>query len=127
MPDPASHRRPCGCGLGLEDGSIQRALDDNQRAASHEAFENDPVAVAIAALVDAQSFKRWTGTPTELLRAIAPKTSDSEPRARNWPITAQTMGNWLNRHAPVLRACGLDVSRRHSEQRFIEITRNAEQ
>ena len=107
-------------GLGWEPGVFLAAYSDNRRDVSDSAFEADPVAVAIHGMM---KFKPdgWAGTATELLFALNDHVSETMRKSRAWPITAQGLGNRIDRIAPLLRGKGLLVERRHSGVRTVTI------
>ncbi|QEN91161.1 hypothetical protein FZC33_15970 [Labrys sp. KNU-23] len=103
-----------------EAGAFQTAYRDNRRDAADSAFAADPVATAIADLMQTRT-EPWIGTATELLSAIADFASETIKRTRSWPVTAQGLGNRLDRIAPLLRGRGLQIERRHSGVRTVTI------
>jgi hypothetical protein len=92
-------------------------LDDT----SESTFEADPVAIAVRDMIRIDFPSGWNGTATELLAALNLRTDESIKRLRLWPKTAASLGNQLVRVAPVLRARGLVVERRHSGTRTVSI------
>ena len=81
----------------------------------------DAVAVAIMDYIVAEHPDRWSGTATELLAALNARVSDGVRKSKLWPLSAQGLGNRIDRVAPLLRNKGFTVERRHSGQRFIII------
>jgi hypothetical protein len=84
-------------------------------------FEADSVAVAVRDLATAEWHDGWIGTATELLTALNVRVSEAARRSKLWPLTAQALGNRVDRIAPLLRSKGFVVERRHSGQRLIII------
>ncbi|MCZ8258589.1 MAG: ATP-binding protein [Beijerinckiaceae bacterium] len=111
----------CEAGLGWEPGSFMAEYMDNRRTAADSAFESDPIAVAIHELAKRHSASGWHGSPTELLDALNMQASEAVKRARAWPVTAQGLGNRLERAAPLLRARGVHFQRKHSGTRTYTI------
>lgn len=107
----------CEPGLGWEPGAFMAEYMDNRRSAADSAFEADTVAVAIFELAKANSIEGWRGTPTELLEALNMRVSETIKRSRAWPVTAQGLGNRMERAAPLLRARGVHFEKRHSGAR----------
>ena len=81
---------------------IYRAMSDTVAAT---VVDGDPVASALVAL--AQEKREWSGTATELLKAIAPDGDKKLPRS--WPVTPRAMSGALRRLAPALRSVGIGV------------------
>ena len=65
--------------------------------------EDDPVAAAIAALVERVG--TWEGTASQLLQRLEPP----DPKPRSWPGSARAIGGQVRRIAPALRAIGIEV------------------
>ena len=107
-------------GLGWESGDFATVYNRNRAEIAEGAFEADAVAVAIRDMMNANG-ETWTGTPTELLNLLGARVSDAVKRSRAWPMTAQGLGNRLERASPLLRAQGFIVERKHSEKRLITI------
>jgi putative DNA primase/helicase len=113
-------------GLGWNADDFARSYRENRRDLSDSAFEADPVSVAVRDLLGSLSEGKWEGTPTELLSALSGKVSDAVRRSRMWPMTPQSLGNRLARSAPLLKAKGFVIDRRHSGNRTITILSPAE-
>lgn len=110
-------------GLGLDGSALFNAYLANQSELASTAFENDPVATAIVALMGATYSGEWHGTPTELLEALSdPKiTPERVTNSFAWPRKAQKLGDAVARISPALRDRGIDVQKRHSGKTFYEI------
>ncbi len=121
MADFARFATACEPGLGFEAGSFMAAYAANLADTTETTFEADPVAIALRDLIRVDFPSGWNGTPTELLAALNLRTDESIKRLRLWPKTAASLGNQLVRIAPVLRARGLVVERKHSGVRTISI------
>jgi len=111
----------CEPGLGWEAGAFMTEYLENRSNAADSAFEADTVAVAIFDLAQAFSADGWRGTPTELLETLNIQVSETIKRSRAWPITAQGLGNRMERAAPLLRSRGVHFERRHSGARSYAI------
>lgn len=108
-------------GLGWEAGTFMAAYSGNLRETTQTAFESDPVAIEICRL--AEPFEHgWEGTAAELLDALTTNAPDSVTRLKSWPATAQGLGNRIVRCAPLVRAKGFNIEKRHSGQRTIRIS-----
>lgn len=116
-----SAAEPGLAGDGWEVGQFGEAYERNRSSVADSAFEADPVAVAVREFLAAEKCDRWEGTPTELLAALNNRAPDAVRRSRAWPATAQSLGNRIERAAPLLRSHGFIIERRHSEKRTITI------
>lgn len=121
MADFARFATACEPGLGFEAGSFMAAYAVNLADTTETTFEADTVAVAIRDMIRTDYPSGWNGTPTELLAALNLRTDESIKRLRLWPRTVASLGNQLVRIAPVLRAQGYIVERKHSGVRTISI------
>lgn len=108
-------------GLGWEPGTFSAAYEANRRNASRAAFEANPVAVAIDEFIREESATLWSGTATRLLGCLATRASEATKRSKQWPSTAQGLGNHIERVKPLLRQRGVIVERKHSGERLITI------
>jgi putative DNA primase/helicase len=108
-------------GLGWERGSFLAAYCENRRDVIEASFEADPIAVAVRDWITVEHPDGWTGTATELLTVLNARVSEAVRRSKLWPLTAQALGNRIDRIAPLLRSKGFVVERRHSGQRLIII------
>jgi len=121
MADFARFATACEPGLGFEAGSFLAAYQANQADITETTFEADPVAIAIRDLIRNDYPTGWSGSATELLAALNTRTAENVRRIRLWPPTAASLGNRIDRIAPVLRSQGFIVERRHSGTRTITI------
>jgi hypothetical protein len=112
--------------LGWQPGEFGAAYAENQTDLEGAAFEADPVAMAIADLIRDDYPRGWSGTPTRLLEALAPKVSDGMKRSRQWPQTAQGLGNRIERVKPLLRNRNIFIERKTSGERTITIVPKVE-
>ncbi|MDZ4779870.1 MAG: hypothetical protein SGJ19_06435, partial [Planctomycetia bacterium] len=76
-------------------------LRQNQKLAT-EVIESDPVAIAVADLM--QDRETWQGTAAELLLSLSKAES-----GRKWPRTPQAIGGHLKRLAPALQTMGISI------------------
>lgn len=110
-------------GLGWEEGAFITAYADNRRDQSDTTFEADPLAIALRNMMRGGTYPEgWHGTATELLTVLSDNVSETVKRSRAWPVTAQGLGNRIDRVAPLLRNKGVRIERRHSGVRTISIT-----
>jgi putative DNA primase/helicase len=108
-------------GLGWEPGEFLAAYNKNRKDVSETVFEADSVAVAIKNFVTNDHPMGWEGTPTELLTEINNRVPEGIRKARSWPMTAQALGNRIDRIAPLLRNKGFVIERMRSTVRTIKI------
>jgi len=108
-------------GLGWEAGQFLAAYRENRRDVIESSFEADSVAVAIKDYVGADCPDGWTGTATQLLAVLTARVSEGVRKSKLWPLSAQGLGNRIDRVAPLLRNKGFVVERWHSGQRHIII------
>jgi len=108
-------------GLCWEPGRFLAVYKDNRRDALESSFDADAVAVAIRDYIAANHPDGWTGTATELLAVLNERVSEGVRKSKLWPLTAQSLGNRIDRAAPALRTKGFTVARHHSGQRLIII------
>jgi putative DNA primase/helicase len=110
-------------GLGWDDpAEFLNVYAENRRDVTDATFEADPVAVAIREFILlAHPRDGWSGTATELLAALSERVSDGVRRSKIWPMSAQALGNRIDRIAPLLRGKGFMIERRHSGVRTITI------
>ena len=109
-------------GLGLEPGAVLRALEDNANRTAAEAFESDPVALALHALLPDEG-ARWSGTMSGLLDALNLLTQESVRKSAGWPKTPQGLTAKLARVQPVLRSHGLVFSKSRGDVRHLVMER----
>jgi putative DNA primase/helicase len=107
--------------LGWESGQFLAAYRENRRDVIETSFEADAVAVGIRDYIATDHPDGWTGTATELLSALNTRVSEGVRKSKLWPLSAQGLGNRIDRVAPLLRNKGFAVERRHSGQRHIII------
>ncbi|MGO9399741.1 MAG: ATP-binding protein [Xanthobacteraceae bacterium] len=107
--------------LGWESGRFLTVYRENRRDVIETSFEADAVAVAIRDFIIADRPDGWTGTATELLSALNVCVNEGIRKSKLWPLSAQGLGNRIDRIAPLLRNKGFVVERRHSGQRHIII------
>jgi hypothetical protein len=107
--------------FGWNAAAFTQTYRDNRRDVSDSAFEADPVASAIRDFMAARPAEPWIGTPTALLAEIANYATETVRKSRLWPLTPQSLGNRIDRAAPLLRAKGFAIDRRHSGVRTITI------
>ncbi|MDR3420129.1 MAG: ATP-binding protein [Xanthobacteraceae bacterium] len=107
--------------LGWDAGQFLNVYRENRRDVIETSFEADAVAVGIRDYIISEKPEGWTGTATELLAALNVRVNEGVRKSKLWPLSAQGLGNRIDRVAPLLRNKGFVVERRHSGQRHIII------
>jgi hypothetical protein len=109
-------------GLGWDAAEFLKVYAGNRRDVTDATFEADPVAVAIREFIlTVHPHEGWHGTATELLAALDDRVSEGVRRSKLWPMSAQALGNRIDRIAPLLRGKGFTIERRHSGVRTITV------
>jgi putative DNA primase/helicase len=121
MADYAKWITAAAPGLGIDADDFMQVYRDNRRNVAESSFEADPVAVAVKSWIENEHPTGWSGTATELLAALNGRVPDKTSSSRLWPMSATAMGNKVERVAPLLRAKGFKIERRHSGVRTIVI------
>jgi hypothetical protein len=110
--------------LPWSSGRFMKALKANRRAVQTDALRTNPLARAVATVVDGT--ERWNGTPTSLLNELEQHVPDRERRRHSdWPASASWVWRKLQRVKPLLRrAAGIELTRsRSADRREIVISR----
>ena len=97
---------------GWERGAFMRAYQANRRDANEIALDASPVAEALLALLDdatAAPDRRWKGTASDLLAALAQRTSEQGMQSSTWPKSPRGLAGALTRLAPNLRRAGVTI------------------
>ncbi|MHB1424533.1 MAG: hypothetical protein ACYC3I_15285 [Gemmataceae bacterium] len=95
--------------LGWPPGSFLNAYGENRHHANQTALEASPIAGVLIHFMEGR--EDWTGTASELLPELTAFAGDPVAKGQDWPKRANTLGGWLNRLAPNLRAVGITVER----------------
>jgi hypothetical protein len=66
--------------------------------------------------------KKWTGTPTALLAALATRVDEDIRKQKEWPKKPNICSNQLRRLIPTLKEVGILVIMTHGKDRNITIT-----
>lgn len=93
--------------FGWEPGFFVEIYEANRQQASETLLANEPVADAIEKLLEWEGEFPWSGTATELQKALGRYADDEIKRSRAWPKGPQALSRRLNRIAPALRAAGI--------------------
>jgi putative DNA primase/helicase len=109
--------------LGWEPRTFLSAYRDNRREVVDASFEADAVAVAIRDWMLGSKADGWDGTMTDLLAALNTTTfvNEGARKSKQWPLSAQALGNRVERIAPLLRSKGFKVERRRTGERLVVI------
>ncbi len=87
--------------LGWPSRSFLNAYVANRKSGRIITLEASPLAAPLRLLLEKAD--RWSGTATELLKALEQRVDEPVTRRRDWPKTAQLLGVDLRRLAPDLR------------------------
>ncbi|MFM2148666.1 MAG: hypothetical protein RLZZ187_972 [Pseudomonadota bacterium] len=114
--------------FGWKAEDILGALDRNRAAAVQAVIDGDPVASAVASLVQQRAEQRpppgpYEGTASDLLVALTEHIPEDRRRERDWPKDPTRLSQALRRCAPALRRAGIEVEqRRESNARKVRIS-----
>jgi hypothetical protein len=103
-------------------GTFWSAYCGNRDEAVNSVIEADLVAVAICALVPAQT--HWTGTASDLLAELGKKVGEEGIKSRSWPKSPNGLSRKLRHLASFLRKIGIEISytrKNHEGTRTITI------
>ncbi len=117
MADFALWAVACGDGFLWPEGGFMDAFDANRARAVEDVIENDPVANAIRALMDAERGEgrlAWMGNAQALLGRLAAIAGEGAARSRGWPASPRALSGAVARCATFLRTIGIEVS--HSKR-----------
>ncbi|MCA3748074.1 MAG: hypothetical protein IN808_02920 [Rubrobacter sp.] len=92
--------------LPWEPGEFMAAYTGNRAEANELALNDDPVAIAVRALLDRQN--EWAGTSTELLAKLGTLVEEDVKHSKAWPSASNALTNRLKRLAPSLREAGIE-------------------
>ncbi len=104
-------------------GTFRSAYQGNREEAVDNVIEADPVALAIRQLMSER--QNWTGTATDLLKALVEIVGEKVANTKDWPKTPRVLSGCITRTAPFLRRIGTDIERfkiGRSRARTIHIT-----
>jgi len=91
----------------------------NQQEAIELSIEASPVGSAIIELMANREY--WTGTPTNLFKALAAIAGESQTRGRAWPQSTKGLKASINRLKASFRKIGINIDEGKSGNRFYEI------
>ena len=107
------------------------AFNANRARAVEDVVQNDPVASAIRALMDAERDAGrtiWAGNSQSLLTALAEIAGAAITRGKAWPADATRLSGRVTRAATFLRAIGIEVvHRKAGDRKFFFPIRGAKQ
>lgn len=92
--------------LPWKPGGFMAAYTGNRAEANELALNDDPVAVAVRALLERQ--EEWSGTSTELLAKLGTLVDEDVKHSKVWPGAPNALTNRLKRLAPSLREAGIE-------------------
>jgi len=89
-------------------GTFLRAYSSNRQGAVETVLEADVVATTLRGFL-AERVGPWTGTATELLKALNVIAGEITTKAKEWPKTPTTLSGRLRRASSFLRQIGVRV------------------
>jgi hypothetical protein len=110
MADFAKWSTACGDGILWPADGFMTAHDANRAGAINDVIENDPVANAVRALMQAQASESrtiWTGTAQGLLAALKEVAGDVIAKSKGWPDSPRSLSGRVTRAATFLRSIGI--------------------
>ena len=112
MADFAVRATAMEAAFGWGPGSFAEAYEANRREASDALLGNEPLVDTIERLLNMSKAvggeKAWSGTATELLKALSFYADEAITRTKAWPGGPQLLSRKLRRLAPALRATGIE-------------------
>jgi hypothetical protein len=120
MADFGAFGEAVGRAFGWPDGTVFADYNDNRREATLTQLEDSLVASALRRY--ANDVQEWTGTASELLRALTRRAGKRAARSAHWPKSPGWFTNELRRIAPQLRMHGVSATfERNRESRVIAL------
>ena len=108
---------------GMPGGHLQATYKDMTEEAQLDAVMDDPVGEAVVALMEQEEkrFGDWSGTPTELLRALEALIDPFVQRTRDWPKSPIALSKRLQSLQTALGAQGITVQASRGRTRTIKL------
>jgi phage/plasmid primase-like uncharacterized protein len=91
-------------------GTFGKAYAGNRKRATMGAIDDDPVATALRAFVDA-AHPEWVGTTSELLYVLTKYIGEKQAKSKDWPIEPRALTGHLQRAKASLRRVGIEIRR----------------
>ena len=88
-------------------GTFWAAYRGNRDEAVEGVIDADPIAAAVRALMAARTW--WTGTASDLLRALAAEVGERAAKSKSWPDGPRALAGRLRRAATFLRKIGIEI------------------
>jgi hypothetical protein len=131
LPDVVLNRKPrmadfavwaTACeGALWKKGTFLAAYTGNIEEAVETVLENDQVAAVLRTYMD-MTPAGFTGTATDLLKALNDVASETQQKTKGWPKSPAVLAKTLRRIAPPLRKIGIDVAfERENRQKRVTI------
>ena len=95
--------------LGWEPSTFMDAYSGNREEATETALEADPVAGAVRRFMAGRD-DEWTGSATELWKALNRLVDEDVRRTEAWPGAPNALTRSLKRLAPALRRVDIEYS-----------------
>jgi hypothetical protein len=94
--------------FGWDEGAFIDAYSGNRGEATEQALDADPVAEAVRQFM--QERDEWSGTASELWKALGELVDEDVRRSKAWPGAPNALSNCMKRIAPALREIGIHYS-----------------
>ena len=108
--------------LPWEQGRFMEEYEKNRFELIEVAIESDPISLSVMEMMNRlDGAKEWTGTPTNLLKALAGYVPNNGANKKGWPQAPNIFTNRLRRVQTFLRAKGVDVEHSKSGNRSITL------
>lgn len=107
-------------GLPWENGLFLKTMENSRANMVDDAVNEDAVAMAVIKMMKKE--EKWSGSPSELLDKLKDTIDQGRNKYPKWPKVPNQLSRNISRVSAFLREKGLLVDKRHSGQRFIEIT-----
>ena len=104
-------------------GTFWSAYCGNRDEAVEAVIDADPIAVAVRAIMAAQT--EWTGTASELLGELEKMAGERVAKSKTWPENPRALAGRLRRAATFLRKIGIEINfdrKGRARTRVIHIT-----
>ena len=110
--------------LPWENGTFIRTMRNLRVNMVEDAIDADSTAMAVLKMMKGR--ETWSGSASELLDRLTEAIDQGKHKYPDFPKIPNQLSRNLNRISAFLREKGVQVERRHSGQRFIDITRIAD-
>ncbi len=88
-------------------GTFWSAYCDNRDEAVEGVIDADPIAATVRAVMTTR--RKWTGTASDLLGALAEVAGERAAKSKTWPDSPRALTGRLRRAATFLRKIGIEI------------------